>query len=122
MSSLLLFDSNLAGTKFISCLAVVHLMKKMFSMHNKACHKMTNTHRTLIKALLDFNTVTCDHNNSWSLHHAYTSVHKRYKLYTLRIIYLITLFFVRNPLSKTAELFKILHILFFFCAQKENTL
>ena len=32
-------------------------------MHNKACHNMTSTHRTLIKALLDFNTVICNHNN-----------------------------------------------------------
>ena len=58
---MLLFALNLAGTKLISCVAVVHLMKYICSMHNKACHNMKNTHRTLIKTLLDFNTVICGH-------------------------------------------------------------
>ena len=106
-TSLLLFPSNLAGTKFISCLAVVHLMKKKFSM--------------LMKALLDFNTVTCDHNNSWSLHHACTSVHKRYKLYTLRTIYLITLFFFEILCPEYHNDLKKIAFFVFFVLRKKNT-
>ena len=94
-------------------------------MHNKACHNMKNTHRTLIKTLLDFNTVICGHLRSGQIGEA-TKVLASY-LYdcsqTVQTLhspnYLINLFFLRNPVSRTAELF-ILRFLFFFCAQKKT--
>ena len=70
---MLLFVSNLVGTKLISCLVVV------------------------------------------------TIVHKQYKPYTLRIIYLINLFFLRIPVSRTAELFKKFAFLVFFALRKKHS-
>ena len=48
-------------------------------------------------------------------------VQKKYKPYTLRIIYLINLFFWRNLVSRTAELFKIFAFLAFFALGKKHS-
>ena len=55
-----------------------------------------------------------------SLHHACTNVHKRYKPYTLRIIYLINLIFCEILCPEHQNHFKYLRFLFFFCAQKKT--
>ena len=70
-------------------------------MHNKACHNMTNTHRTLIKNLLDFNTSTL-------------------QPYTLRIIYLINLFFCEFLCPERQNYLKNLCFLFFFPLRKKH--
>ena len=86
----------------------------MGSMHNKACHNMTNTHRTLIKTLLDFNTVICDHNKPCTI------VPKQYKPYTLRIICLIYLIFFCEILCPEKKQNYLFIFLFFFALRKKH--
>ena len=99
-------------------------------MHNKACHNMKNTQRTLIETLLDFNTVICGHPRSGQIGEA-TKVLASYlydgsqtvqTLLSPNYLFNEPVFFLRNHVSRTAELFKNFVFLVFFLRSKKNTL
>ena len=93
---MLLFASNLAGTKLISCLAVVHLMR--YRMKYRMCDslKLPNVAGNNVvnrETACESDPLSKASCRAMDLHHNCTIVHKQYKPYTLRIIYLINLFF-----------------------------
>ena len=100
---MLLFASNLAGTKLISCLAVVHLMR--YRMKYRMCDslKLLNVAGNNVvnrETACESDPLSKASCRAMDLHHNCTIVHKQYKPYTLRIIYLISLFFLRIPVSR----------------------
>ena len=120
---MLLFASNLAGTKLISCLAVVHLMR--YRMKYRMCDslKLLNVAGNNVvnrETACESDPLSKASCRAMDLHHNCTIVHKQYKPYTLRIIYSINLFFFANSCVPNGRIISKICVSCFFCDQKKT--